>query len=333
MAGISTTGQPSVKNYTLLKGHLMAAFINPNTVGEGLAMAWREMGNTCEMTLNLTSATEKHYQCLSKVRTADLEYITELDGTVTIRLDEWMFENLAAFMVGEARVRGEGSAIAAGTAALNATGFVVPNPGATVINPLADSRIGGRWYDLGVLAAGPLSSIGGLHAGLTHDRRLYGVTAGSVTITANAVVYSGVPVGTSPSVTQFVVNEEMGMLFVASGSNFENDIIADIGASTVNVHSIDLTIGAYPIQNQEEVAGLTGNQLALALKVVGINGANLVEDELFELTMFQVVFRPDGDLPLFAETELGRFTVTGTLQRNQAADPTGGGFFTLRKVA
>lgn len=325
MAGISTTGRPDVRNYTLVKGRAMFSFLSPVT---GLPGAWREVGNSCETTFSATTSTEKHYQCLQKIRTADLEYITELDGTLSIRFDEWMYENLAAFLVGQARTR---TTIAAGAAAVNATGFVYTDdqfsgPGAT----FGDQRVGGRWYELGVSQAG--TSIAGYHPLLNHSRRLYQVTAGNISITpVGGGTYTGVPVGTPPGALEFEVDEDHGMFFVAPGSQLETELnAASTGAASVQSASIN--IGAFPAQQQDEVAALTGDQVALAVKIVGINGANAAVDELFEVIFFQVIFRPNGDLPMFSETELSRFTLEGTLQQNVRADPAGNGFFTIRKI-
>lgn len=326
MVGIST-GTPDVKNYVLLKGHTQVAFINPVS---GLPYGWREVGNSCQFSLSMSTTTEKHYQCLDRVRTADLEYITELDATMSLRADEWMFENLALFTVGEQNVFQPSMTVAIGA---SVNGFVFSNPSANSDLAAPDPRAGGKWYDLGVSSTGKL--IAGNHSQLNHANRIYNVVAADIQIDVAGTIYTGVPLGTTPGALEFVLNEDFGTFYIVQGSALAvamNNAGIAAGA-TARTAALDLNaVAVFNPASLPQVQAITSGQQSVAVRIVGVNAANGTEEELIEIVMHQVILRPTGDLPLISETELARFTLEGTLQANRQADPLGAGYFTIRKV-
>lgn len=99
MAGINTTGVPSTQEYLIGRGIMQWAELDAT----GLPKAFRDIGNVPELTITSGVETYEHYSSRQGLKTRDLRIVLQQDLTMGFIVENINFNNLAAFVSGEAK--------------------------------------------------------------------------------------------------------------------------------------------------------------------------------------------------------------------------------------
>jgi len=100
MAGINTTGVPSVNEYLIGRGSMQWAEMDST----GLPVGYRDIGNVSELTITSSVETYEHFSSRAGLKVRDLRTILQQDLTLKFSVENINFQNLAAFSSGTASV-------------------------------------------------------------------------------------------------------------------------------------------------------------------------------------------------------------------------------------
>lgn len=330
MASISSTGQSSTQNYYIGRGCVFLAELK-----DGRPTTWREVGNVADLTIEADSSTIEHFSSKGFTRVKDSEVLGEVSYNFSLTMDEFMYENLATFFLGTADKYTNGS-LSAGLvgddfnewSAGTGSRFTVPNQNTSNSDPLDDDQIGGRYYDLHVIEESGTGThslvIGGGPAGLTQETRVYDMDMSGVTILGNAVG-SG-----------WTYEPGEGQIFIEKGGALETAIIAAQGSTTASRYfsqAVVIPSGSTTLARAIELDQMSANtkdQATVAVKFIALNGN--VAGEKHEMVIHQAKLRPQGSLGVIQEDDFGQIVLEGSMEQNGVADPSGGGFYTVRKI-
>lgn len=99
MAGINTTGVPSTQEYLIGRGIMQWAELD----AAGLPKSFRDIGNVPELTITSAVETYEHYSSRAGLKQRDLRIVLQQDLTMGFIVEHINFNNLAAFVSGEAK--------------------------------------------------------------------------------------------------------------------------------------------------------------------------------------------------------------------------------------
>lgn len=99
MAGINTTGVPSTQEYLIGRGIMQWAELD----SAGLPKAFRDIGNVPELTITSGVETYEHYSSRQGLKQRDLRIVLQQDLTMGFIVENINFNNLSAFVSGEAK--------------------------------------------------------------------------------------------------------------------------------------------------------------------------------------------------------------------------------------
>lgn len=94
---VNTTGKNDTNSYKLGRGIVTFSPLGTN----GLPLAFRDLGNTTEFTLNLASEEVKHYNFQQALKILDRTDTLSKEMTFSLTLDEIDQQNMAMFVSGE----------------------------------------------------------------------------------------------------------------------------------------------------------------------------------------------------------------------------------------
>lgn len=98
-AGINTTGVPSTSEYLIGRGIMQWAELDST----GLPKSFRDIGNVPELTITSSVETYEHYSSREGLKTRDLRIVLQQDLTMGFSVENINFNNLSAFVSGEAK--------------------------------------------------------------------------------------------------------------------------------------------------------------------------------------------------------------------------------------
>jgi len=215
MPGVSTTGQPSTRNYLLGRGAVYFASLESN----GLPLYYRHLGNAPAFNMTNETETLEHQASLSGLKVVDKEAILSQKVSVSFTLDEIMnFANLADFFSGT-------------TGSFNNQ---EAQDGVTDETQIADG-VGNiqalKWYDMIGSAGGRLYDVGAVTLKTTEDTPITlvkGTDYEEDLITGRFFLHN------SPAIqTALAANKGIELTTAANGSAVDPDTVEALSQTSV----------------------------------------------------------------------------------------------------
>lgn len=318
-----SNGAASTRNYFLGRGVVQFSILD----GNDCPGPFRDVGNSCSFNLNASTEVIEHFQCRNRVRSKDLELISEISYDISIELDEYSLENLGITTLSTAN-----SYAVPGLATNDALSGVMG--GLPAITPFQadESPLSGRYYDVYMPTPGDGGTIN-IGAGAAGEcdfaTRAYNLAQSGFTITISGNAYTAGP-------DTFTYDPSTGQIFVIyvanpAGGTFLADL--NLAALTGVVPTVDYVAPAdVSADRLPQLLGATTDQVSIAIRAYLSNQADDVAEE--EWTFHKATIRPNGDLGLITNEDFGTLTLEGSLSSvPDTVDSAGNGFFTVRDLS
>lgn len=203
MPGINTTGAPNTRDYVLGRGVVYFATIN---VATGLpdANGFRDLGNSPEFTITMTTEDLKHQNSRDCTKFTDKRFVLSQEVGLTVQLDETRnFQNLAMFFAGST--------------------LTYANPNATFVDTeVTADVIKGNWYQL--------RNAAGL--------RIYGLDNAGLVYTLEK---QGAPDTALVEGTDYEIDEQLGLVrFLPAGVVLADGDAVDFSISAAATTPLDV---------------------------------------------------------------------------------------------
>lgn len=313
-------GTPNTENYTLGRGRLFFDITDPAT---GNPTGERPLGNAPNVTLAMGTDFLEHFSSMSGFRSKDKSVVSQIAPTISFTLDEIEGENWKLAVYGSS----EDITQAAGDDTY------------TIANPLTN-----RSYDLGKRKVG-LYRV--LHGAVTGGPFTVGETVTGGTSAATGVVvfvgsdhllFKSVTGGPFTSGETLTGGTSTATATSSSDSSFVNGVVAVHAATTYFTAGTDYVVepksGRITIPEGSSITGSTDVEFAYlestytrisafgntkqtgTLKFISDNP----EGAQYELKMWSVTLRPDGELALIGD-DWSTMAFVGDILRDETNHP------------
>lgn len=283
MAGLNKSGVPSTDSYRLGRGKLYLSLLDSSD----RPIAFRDVGNATEFTINLETETLEHQSSREGLRKVDKEVILTQKTNVSFSLDNLEYDNLALFF--------SAAVLEYPTTSGTLTDIVI------LSGQNAATSLKGKWLDLYDSANG---------------ERIYGIdTTGSPSSSLWNVEVDDNAGFSSPTLlvqgTDYLVDDKLGRIFfISTGPN-----ITGLSGNVWVRYSI--AAARNPGQDMDELQLFTQTNPPNALKFISENPA--ASDAHDELQLNKITLKPDGDLAQIGD-DWSSISLTGVAEEAPLAD-------------
>lgn len=280
---LNTSGNPNTNDYVLGRGIIYLAKLDPATDLPD-ANGFRDLGNAPAFKVTVTTESLKHQSSRTGFKTTDVDVIISREiSAVAFDLEEQNDQNIALFFMGNTNSAETNAAVA----------------GFAEYQMIPAVKLG-SWYQI-------KDSTG---------VRAYNITAANLTVEISGAPDTALVLG-----TDYLVNEEMGLIqFIHTPS-----VLVDDG------DPIDVTLAAAAgAGNVDQVFGLVAEAATYAVMFIEENPID--SSAMKEWLFHKVQIAPTGDLEKIGDT-IGKMSFAGGAQKCNAAIRADSPYVTVTDLA